>query len=252
MLQFITIAGQRLPLYNMAIAAGAVLALLAFYRRERTLSPREKDDAVAAVGISIVAGFVCAAVGDRIAHAQSWADLAQIPLRYTGISFIWGAAGGVACFLAAFRAFAGRGARLACAASALCPYLAFAQMWGRLGCFLGGCCFGRPTDLPIGVSYPEGSLPHSMYGDAKLWPTQLLEIALLGAMIAAMRLWPPAIRSRASFCVISYSIGRFAIEFFRGDDRGAFHAGLSPTQLFCAVLLTAALARIAIRKLRGR
>lgn len=43
----------------------------------------------------------------------------------------------------------------------------------RIGCFLNGCCFGTPTDLPWGVQFPEGSLPHHVYGDAFIHPAQL-------------------------------------------------------------------------------
>jgi phosphatidylglycerol---prolipoprotein diacylglyceryl transferase len=43
----------------------------------------------------------------------------------------------------------------------------------RIGCFLNGCCFGVPTDLPWCVHFPEGSIPYSQFGDMCLHPTQL-------------------------------------------------------------------------------
>lgn len=43
----------------------------------------------------------------------------------------------------------------------------------RIGCFLNGCCFGTPTDLPWGVSFPKGSIPYYVFGDAHLHPAQL-------------------------------------------------------------------------------
>lgn len=43
----------------------------------------------------------------------------------------------------------------------------------RIGCFLNGCCFGTPTDLPWGVVFPDGSLPHSVFGSAHLHPSQI-------------------------------------------------------------------------------
>ena len=43
----------------------------------------------------------------------------------------------------------------------------------RIGCFLNGCCFGTPTDLPWGVSFPLGSIPYAVYFDAPLHPSQL-------------------------------------------------------------------------------
>ncbi|HOP07416.1 MAG TPA: prolipoprotein diacylglyceryl transferase [candidate division Zixibacteria bacterium] len=43
----------------------------------------------------------------------------------------------------------------------------------RIGCFLNGCCFGTPTDLPWGVEFPVGSIPYHVFGSAHLHPTQL-------------------------------------------------------------------------------
>jgi len=43
----------------------------------------------------------------------------------------------------------------------------------RIGCFLNGCCFGTPTDLPWGISFPPGSIPYAVYFDVHLHPSQL-------------------------------------------------------------------------------
>jgi phosphatidylglycerol:prolipoprotein diacylglycerol transferase len=43
----------------------------------------------------------------------------------------------------------------------------------RIGCFLNGCCFGVPTDLPFCVHFPEGSIPFSQFGNGCLHPAQL-------------------------------------------------------------------------------
>ena len=50
------------------------------------------------------------------------------------------------------------------------PGLAIAQGFGRIGCFLAGCCYGAETNLPIGVVFPEGSLAPS---GIHLHPTQI-------------------------------------------------------------------------------
>lgn len=43
----------------------------------------------------------------------------------------------------------------------------------RIGCFLNGCCFGTPTDLPWGVEFPQGSIPHAVFGSQHIHPAQL-------------------------------------------------------------------------------
>ena len=61
--------------------------------------------------------------------------------------------------------------------NALLPSLALGQAIGRIGCFLGGCCYGVPCAW--GVAYPEGSLPYSVCGNAPLFPVQLVEAGSL-------------------------------------------------------------------------
>ena len=51
------------------------------------------------------------------------------------------------------------------------PEIALAQGFGRIGCFLAGCCYGRQTDAACGVVFPAGSLAPS---GVKLIPTQLI------------------------------------------------------------------------------
>ncbi len=53
------------------------------------------------------------------------------------------------------------------------PSLGLGIAIGRIGCLLNGCCFGVPTDLPWGVTFPEDSLPALIYGTVPLHPTQL-------------------------------------------------------------------------------
>ena len=54
------------------------------------------------------------------------------------------------------------------------PEVALAQAFGRIGCFLAGFCYGRPTDSVFGVVFPEDSLAPA---GIKLIPTQLISAA---------------------------------------------------------------------------
>jgi phosphatidylglycerol:prolipoprotein diacylglycerol transferase len=53
------------------------------------------------------------------------------------------------------------------------PTLGLGLAFTRVGCFLNGCCFGIPTDLPWGVSFPSGSIPYYIFGNVSLHPSQL-------------------------------------------------------------------------------
>lgn len=132
---------------------------------------------------------------------------------------------------------------------------------GRLGCFFNACCHGRPTDVSWAVTFtsPLADMDPALLGVA-LHPVQLYEafgeLALAGLLIRAVL---PAVRARrlrqgtAFFLYIGgYSLLRFAVEFFRGDDRGRLLPGLSPSQWVSAAAFLVVAAAVARRGLAVR
>ena len=112
---------------------------------------------------------------------------------------------------------------------------------GRIGCFLAGCCYGRPTDMPWGVTFTD---PHALVAPelvgVPLHPTQLYEAAgnLILFFILHKLYNKPHKNGMILLAYVScYALMRFIIEFFRGDFRGEYILGLSPSQLIS--LLTA-------------
>jgi phosphatidylglycerol:prolipoprotein diacylglycerol transferase len=53
------------------------------------------------------------------------------------------------------------------------PTLALGIGISRIGCFLNGCCFGTPTELPWGIKFPIGSIPYTVFGDVYIHPAQI-------------------------------------------------------------------------------
>lgn len=117
------------------------------------------------------------------------------------------------------------------------PEIAIAQGFGRIGCFLAGCCYGARTDSWIGVVFPEGSLAPS---GVKLLPTQLFMSA--GDFLIAIALILYARKNKvdgnigAGYLVL-YGVGRFAIEFLRNDSRGS--VGVLSTSQFISIFIVA-------------
>ena len=108
----------------------------------------------------------------------------------------------------------------------------------RIGCFLEGCCFGRPSEL-FGIRFPQGSktmfsLFHldpehtSLFTDTQpLIPTQLIHsFSNLVIFIVLLRLACSKERKNPGYIsavfLLSYSVTRFMIEFLRYDIRGSF------------------------------
>jgi phosphatidylglycerol---prolipoprotein diacylglyceryl transferase len=88
----------------------------------------------------------------------------------------------------------------------------------RIGCYLNGCCFGVPTDLPWCVHFPEGSIPYSQFGNMCLHPTQLYSSLYGFLLFGALHL----LDKRKSFygamfalMLMVEAVFRFAIEYVR-------------------------------------
>ncbi len=122
------------------------------------------------------------------------------------------------------------------------PTTLAAHAIGRLGCFFGGCCYGRPFDGPWAVVYERSLAGASPVGRH---PSPLYEAVALLALAALFAARPPARPGsgrRALAWLAGYSAIRFALEGLRGDAvRGVFF-GLSTSQWIAAACLIAALA----------
>lgn len=91
-----------------------------------------------------------------------------------------------------------------------------------LACFMAGCCYGAPTEVPWGVHFPVGSRAYKAYGDVAVHPTQLYEAALGLVMSTTMILYREKRKNRFygelfALQLTIYGIGRFCIELVRGD-----------------------------------
>jgi len=118
------------------------------------------------------------------------------------------------------------------------PSIALAQGFGRIGCLLAGCCYGIATNSPLGIVFPEASFAPN---GVRLIPTQLMSSGLdflnfLVLIVLAKRV--KADGQVAGFYLIFYSVGRFILEFFRGDlERGS--VGSLSTSQFISIFLFA-------------
>lgn len=125
----------------------------------------------------------------------------------------------------------------------LIPGIVVAHGFGRVGCFLGGCCYGAVTDSIFGVSFPDGSMAANQYpsatgGSLPVFPTQLFEAVFDCLLfIVMMILYKKAKKHFLEIYAFSYGTFRFLLEFIRGDDRGATGINLSPSQIMSIMLI---------------
>ncbi|MEE9258789.1 MAG: prolipoprotein diacylglyceryl transferase [Nitrospinaceae bacterium] len=123
-------------------------------------------------------------------------------------------------------------------ADVLAPSLAIGQAIGRWGCFFAGCCYGVKTDVPWAITFSD---PRSLAPlGIPLHPTQIYS-SINALIIFMVLIW---IGKRKKFdgqvfwtYGVLYSIGRFIIEIFRGDDRGYAVEGVLSTSQFLGVFI---------------
>lgn len=138
----------------------------------------------------------------------------------------------------------------------LMPGLIIAHCFGRIGCFLAGCCFGGPTDSIFGVSYPMYSEAFFCYpNDAltrslPLWPTQLFEAGFELILYIILMLTRRSTKEYGLeiYC-FSYGIFRFFLEYLRADDRGSTFTIFSPSQIMSIILIIYGVVLIILRNI---
>ncbi len=196
----------------MLVAVGSLVGLWIF-RRE--LSRSRIAESAADAGMAGIFGGLAGAKLLWVAEHFGEEPLLSLMLSRGGMSWFGGFVGGLFAGIAVMRS---RRLPIAGVLAAATPGLAIGHAIGRVGCFLVGDDYGRPSNLPWAIAFPEG-LPPTV---VPVHPTQLYEaIALLPIAFALVR-W------RRSGCDDRFVLGaylvmagllRFAIEFVRVNER---------------------------------
>ena len=127
------------------------------------------------------------------------------------------------------------------------PSLALAQGFGRIGCLLAGCCYGRETSCPIGIVFHDS--PFAPNG-VPLLPTQIISSAANFLHFFVLLYIAKKTKTKGMVTaayVIFYSIGRFLIEMLRNDPRGSV-SFLSTSQFISVFMLAAGIIMAVILK----
>ena len=118
------------------------------------------------------------------------------------------------------------------------PSIALAQGFGRVGCLLAGCCYGRETDSAFHIVFR-----HSSYApnNVQLIPTQIIMSVLNFAHFFLLIFLAKRVKARgqvAACYLMCYSVGRFFMEYLRNDPRG--NVSLFSTSQFISLFILAA------------
>ena len=244
----ISIGSLTIPTYGLFVAIGFTTGLLVSVKigRKEKIPPQQVMD----MGFIII---LLGLIGSRLSYVLlNWAFYRTHPLD---ILKVWEGglvfSGGLVVVLMGLGLYI-KGHHLSFwkIGDLWAPGAALGQGIGRIGCFMAGCCFGKPTQMPWAVVFtnPDSLAPL----DTPLHPTQIY--AALSGLIIFIVLMILHSKKRfegqiVTWFLILHSIARIILERFRGDDRG-FIPGteMTMTQLIATLILIASVATLLVMK----
>ena len=132
------------------------------------------------------------------------------------------------------------------------PSVALAQGFGRIGCLLAGCCYGKETGSPLSVTFTDSSFAPN---GVALVPTQIyssiLDFLNYFILLIILKNQKKDGETAAAY-LIFYSAGRFVLEFFRGDLARGNVGALSTSQFISIFTFAAGIFMLAFFIQRGQ
>jgi phosphatidylglycerol:prolipoprotein diacylglycerol transferase len=195
--------------------------------------------------------IIAAVVGSRVlyilTHRDHYRSLLDIIALWQGGATLYGglilAVAGAAAFLRL------KGIPFFRMADICAPSIALGVFFTRIGCYLSGCCFGRPTECVTGLVFPAGSPAGYTFADIPVHPTQLYA-SLYGLLIFLALLLLEKKHSfegyTFGFLCILYGAARFIVDFFRYYEDSAMWGPLTASQVLSLGLVVVGAAMFVI------
>ncbi len=258
MLPFINVFGKEIATYMLCVLAGIFVAGIYVCR---TAKKRGHDDndyivfmMISAIGV-FFGGHILYAITqieafvEIVTHLSKYITSFQSFIEYAGYIFggsvfYGGLLGGMAAGL-----IYGRAKKLDMAeySDILAAFVPLFHFFGRIGCFLSGCCYG--IESSFGFTIHNNTVNPSI-NDIQRFPVQLLEAAInlaLFFLLAALLRKGKLKGGLFALYLLIYSVVRFSDEFLRGDSYRGFLFGLSTSQIISILLFVGAVVYLAIR-----
>ena len=241
MLPFVKVSGSSIPMYGLFIAVGIFAAVLYLY--SECIRKGLKWNKALVIGTAAVcSGFIGAKllfvavtytpgeVIDFIRNGKT-ADLME-----SGFVFYGGLVFGI---LGAYVGAAIAGCKIKDYENALIKTVPLAHGFGRIGCLMAGCCYGKPTNSALSIKFNPVVPVTDVPVNVPLIPVQIYEsvfnFILFIALLIIDRKYPKQ-RILLPLYLPAYSVERFIMEYFRYDSIRGIFCGLSTSQWISMVL----------------
>ncbi len=255
---FIHLFGRQIPTYGTFAALGIIVAALYMFLSNRALKPDAgrlpSDDIIHTLVFAAIGALVGAKVLYLIVtlpvYVANWAQISADPQLLInslmgGFVYYGGFIGGFVAVWLYCRKYA---VPLGDMVALFTPAVPLFHVFGRIGCFMGGCCWG--IEVPWGVVYHQSiGAPNGV----PLLPLQLIEAGSNLVLFVLLAVLARRLARRwmvLPLYILLYGSLRFALEFFRGDKiRGV--ALLSTSQWISLALIAAVVVLYFARWRRG-
>lgn len=245
MLPFINILGITLPMYGIMAIVGFAAALFAAVKLTMVYSLPKQDLLFGAVYmvIGIIIGakimYFITYIPGIIKHFDVVAEYPweTIMLVFSGYVFYGGLIGGAIGIVIYAKQYKLKVLQFA---DVIAPVIPLFHGFGRIGCFLGGCCYGMEYHGPLAVKFPYNELIPEL-NQTERFPVQLLEAGLNFILFGILYYY--GFKKRKSgktlgLYLLCYTVIRIVTECFRGDIvRGVSSGGISTSQIISLLLI---------------
>jgi len=214
--------GYNIAMYDLMITIG-ILGLLIYVSRRFDGSDgylrKNSNRLLTYLAISLGVALATSYLFDGIFHS-----IAEGEATFGTITFIGGLMGGLASFILLVKyAYHAEDKNLLKILNTVIVGVVLAHAFGRIGCYLAGCCYGIPSESFLGVDF------HAGLSEGHVLPTNLYESIFLFGLFAALNLVKKFKNREFSVYLIAYGTFRFLIEFIRGDNRGSLFGFIQTT-----------------------
>jgi len=243
MYPYINFLGRQIPSFGLMMVLGILISttIAGVLAKKKNLSI---DDLI--IIVTLCMSF--ALVGAKLVYIGvtfSWHQLVHLiqtgnshVLLGSGLVFYGGLIGGLVGLYVCHKFFK---IEVLSFETVIIPLVPLGHAIGRVGCFLAGCCRGRIYAGFFAVTYPETSLSQDLgHSHHSYFPIQLLEsffnVAIFLILMVYVKRKPKPYRTLLLYIGL-YSVVRFLLEFYRGDDVRGLYGFFSTSQWIAIVLM---------------
>lgn len=207
--------GIGIPSYGTMLVISFIVALFLVKReaKKHNISPVLIENLAFWLMVGVIIGGRLLYV---LFHLNEFRDIISIFEIWNGGMMFFG--GFIGAFIAGAIYVKKQNLSISLLSDIISPSIALGEFFTRIGCFLNGCCFGIPTNLPWGVHFPNGSFADQAGLDRAIHPTQLYSSLfglLLFFLLQIMLHRPHSRGSIFAYFLIFYGGFRFGVDFVR-------------------------------------